>query len=77
VQDSEAADPQCRYVGNAEQLALALGALPQHTRVALVLQALGYREGEIARYMGRTSRSVRNWLVSGRAHLLEAVEEAR
>jgi RNA polymerase sigma-70 factor (ECF subfamily) len=77
VQDPEAADPQCRYEDNTEQLALALGALPQHVRFALVLHASGYREVEIARSVGRTSRTVRTWLVSGRAHLLEAVEGAR
>jgi RNA polymerase sigma-70 factor (ECF subfamily) len=77
VQDPEAADPQCRYEGNNEQLALALGALPQHARVALVLHASGYCEEEIALSVGRTSRTVRNWLTSGRAHLMKAVEGAR
>jgi DNA-directed RNA polymerase specialized sigma24 family protein len=77
VQDPEAVDPQSRYEGNAEEVALALGTLPQHARLALVLHAIGYREVEIARYVGRTSRTVRNWLVSGRAQLVEVVEGAR
>ena len=77
VQDREAVDPQARYQGNAEQVAVALGALPQNERLALVLQASGYREVEIARVVGRTSRTVRNWLASGRAQLVEAVEGAR
>jgi len=77
VPDPEAADPQCRYEGNAEQLALALGALPQHARLALALHASGYQEVEIARSVGRTSRTVRNWLVSGRAQLMEALEGTR
>ena len=49
MQDREAADPQSRYEGNAEQVAVALGALPQNARLALVLHASGYREVEIAR----------------------------
>jgi RNA polymerase sigma-70 factor (ECF subfamily) len=77
VQDPVAVDPQCRYDGSAEQLALALGALPHHTRLALVLHASGYPEVEIARLVGRTSRTVRTWLTSGRVHLLEAMEEVR
>jgi RNA polymerase sigma-70 factor, ECF subfamily len=77
VLDREAVDPQTRYEGNAEQLAVAFGALPQNERLALVLQASGYREVEIARLVCRTARTVRNWLTSGRAQLVEAVEGAR
>jgi RNA polymerase sigma-70 factor, ECF subfamily len=77
VCDCEAADPQVRYEGNAGQLVAFLGTLPQHERLALVLHASGYREVEIARRVGKTSRTVRNWLVSGRKHLAEAMEEAR
>ena len=77
IQDPEATDPQSHYEGSAEQVALALRALPHHTRIALVLHASGYREVEIARRVGRTSRTVRNWLTSGRAQLVEAVEGAR
>jgi RNA polymerase sigma-70 factor (ECF subfamily) len=77
VQDREGVDPQGRYEGNAGQLVAFLGTLPQHERLALVLHASGYREVEIARRVGRTSRTVRNWLVSGRTHLAEAMEEAR
>jgi RNA polymerase sigma-70 factor (ECF subfamily) len=77
VQDREAVDPQTRYQGNAEQVALALGALPQNARLALVLRVSGYREVEIGRLVGRTSRTVRKWLASGRAQLVEAVEGAR
>ena len=77
VQDRKAVDPQTRYQGNAEQVALALGALPQNARLALLLQASGYREVEIARVVGRTSRTVRTWLTSGRKQLVEALEGAR
>jgi RNA polymerase sigma-70 factor, ECF subfamily len=77
VQDPEAADPQSRYEGNVEQVALALGTLPQHARVALVLHASGYHEVEIARFVGRTSRTVRTWRTLGRTQLLEALEDAR
>ena len=77
AQDPETTDPQCHYEGNTEQLALALGTLPQHARVAPVLHASGYREVEIACYVGRTSRTVRTWLTNGRAQLMEAVEGAR
>ena len=77
VQDREGVDPQTRYEGNAEQVALALGALPHHVQLALVLQASGYREVEIARRVDRTSRTVRNWLVSGRTRLVETVEGGR
>jgi RNA polymerase sigma-70 factor (ECF subfamily) len=76
VHDCEAADPQSRYNGSAEQLALALGTLPQHERLALVLHASGYREVEIARRVGRTPRTVRNWLSSGRTQLGKAMEGA-
>jgi RNA polymerase sigma-70 factor, ECF subfamily len=77
VRDCEAADPQVRYEGDAGQLVAFLGALPQNARLALVLHASGYREVEIARRVGRTSRTVRTWLVSGRTHLAVAMEEAR
>lgn len=77
VQNREAVDPQSRYEGNAEQVALALGALPHHVQLALVLQASGYREVEIGRVVGRTSRTVRKWLASGRKQLVETVEGAR
>jgi RNA polymerase sigma-70 factor, ECF subfamily len=77
VRDCEAADPQVRYEGNAGQLVAFLETLPHHERLALVLHASGYREVEIARRVGRTSRTVRTWLVSGRMHLAEAMEEAR
>jgi RNA polymerase sigma-70 factor, ECF subfamily len=77
VQDREAADPQARYDGSTEQVALALGALPHNERLALALLASGYREVEIARRVGKTSRTVRYWLTSGRAQLVEAVEGAR
>jgi RNA polymerase sigma-70 factor, ECF subfamily len=77
VQDREAVDPQARYDGSAEQVALALGALPQNARLALALLASGYREVEIARRFGKTSRTVRYWLASGRKRLVEAVEGAR
>jgi RNA polymerase sigma factor (sigma-70 family) len=62
VHNPEAVDPQYRYEGNTEQLAL---------------HASGYHEVEIARSVGRTSRTVRTWLMNGRAHLLEALEGAR
>jgi RNA polymerase sigma-70 factor, ECF subfamily len=77
VCDCEAADPLVRYEGNTGQLVAFLGTLPHHERSALVLYASGYREVEIARRVGKTSRTVRNWLVSGRTHLAEAMEEAR
>jgi RNA polymerase sigma-70 factor, ECF subfamily len=77
VHDCEAADPQVRYEGDAGQLVAFLGTLPHHERLALVLYASGYREMEIGRFVGKTSRTVRNWLVSGRTHLAEAMEEAR
>ena len=77
VQDPESADPQSHYEGSAEQVALALDALPQYARQALVLHASGYHEVEIARYVGRTSRTVRNWLTSGRSQLVEALEGTR
>jgi RNA polymerase sigma-70 factor, ECF subfamily len=77
VQDREAVDPQGRYEGNAEQVAVALGALPHHVQLTLVLRARGYREVEIARRVGKTSRTVRYWLASGRKQLVEAVEGAR
>ena len=77
VQDQRAVDPQGRYEGNAEQVAVALGALPHHVQLALVLRASGYGEVEIGRFVGRTSRTVRNWLSSGRTHLAEAMEGAR
>jgi RNA polymerase sigma-70 factor, ECF subfamily len=77
IQDPEAADPQRRYEGTSEEVALALGALPQKARLALVLHASGYREVEIATSVGKTSRTVHNWLTSGRSQLMEAVEGAR
>lgn len=77
VQDRRTVDLQGRYEGNAEQVAVALGALPHHVQLVLVLRASGYREVEIGRVVGRTSRTVRNWLASGRAQLVEAVEGAR
>jgi RNA polymerase sigma-70 factor, ECF subfamily len=77
VQDREVVDTLTRYKGNAEQVAVALGALPQKARLALLLRASGYREVEIGRFVGRTSRTVRYWLASGRVQLVEAVEGAR
>ena len=77
VQDREAVDPQVRYEGNAEQLAVALEALPHHVQLAILLRASGYREVEIARHVGRTPRTVRNWQALGRAQLVEAVEGTR
>jgi RNA polymerase sigma-70 factor (ECF subfamily) len=74
VQDREAVDPQSRYEGIAEQVVAALGALPHNERLVLLLRASGYREVEIGRLVGRTSRTVRTWLASGRAQLVEAVE---
>jgi RNA polymerase sigma factor (sigma-70 family) len=77
MQDRETADPQTRDEGNAEQVALALGALPQNAKLALVLHVSGYREVEIARRVGKTSRTACIWLASGRSQLVEAVEEVR
>jgi RNA polymerase sigma-70 factor, ECF subfamily len=77
MQDREGVDPQSRYEGNVEQVAVALEALPQNTRLVLLLRASGYREVEIGRFVGRTSRTVRTWLTSGRVQLVEAVEGAR
>jgi RNA polymerase sigma-70 factor (ECF subfamily) len=77
VRDREAADPQTYYEGNAEQVATTLRALPQHEFFALALLTSGYREKEIARLVGKTPRTVRYWLTSGRKHLAQAVEEAR
>ena len=75
MQDREAADPQTRYTGSAEQVSTALAVLPQHERLALALLASGYREVEIARRVGKTTRTVRNWLASGRAQLRQRMEE--
>ena len=77
MQDREAADPQTRYAGSAEQVAVALGILPQNERLALALLGSGYREVEIARQVGKTPRTVRNWLASGRTHLIQAMEGER
>ncbi len=77
VQDSEAADPQTRYEGSAQPMAAVLGVLPQHERLALALRASGYREVEIAKQVGKTPRTVRYWLTSGRMHLAQAMEEER
>ena len=77
VQDREAADPQTRYAGSAEQVAVTFGALPHNERLVLALLASGFREVEIARRVGKTTRTVRNWLASGRAHLVLAMEEER
>jgi RNA polymerase sigma-70 factor (ECF subfamily) len=77
VQDREVVDPQVRYEENAGQLAVALEALPHHERLAILLRASGYREVEIGRVVGRTSRTVRTWLASGRKQLVETVEGAR
>jgi DNA-directed RNA polymerase specialized sigma24 family protein len=51
--------------------------LPHHERLAILLRASGYREVEIGRVVGRTSRTVRTWLASGRKQLVETVEGAR
>jgi RNA polymerase sigma-70 factor, ECF subfamily len=77
VQDREAADPQTRYAGSAEQVAVTFGALPHNERLALALLASGYREVEIARRVGKTPRTVRYWLTSGRMHLAQAMEGER
>ena len=77
LQDREAADPQTRYAGRAEQVAVTFGALPHNERLTLALLASGYREVEIARRVGKTSRTVRNWFTSGRAHLAQAMEGER
>jgi RNA polymerase sigma-70 factor (ECF subfamily) len=77
VHGPEAADPQTRYAGSAKQVAAALGSLPHNERLALGLLASGYREVEIARRVGKTPRTVRTWLASGRTHLLQAMEGER
>jgi RNA polymerase sigma-70 factor (ECF subfamily) len=77
VQDREAADPQTRYQGSADQVAVALRALPHNERLTLALLASGYREVEIARRVGKTPRTVRNWFTSGRKHLAQAMEGER
>jgi RNA polymerase sigma-70 factor (ECF subfamily) len=77
MQDREAADPQTRYAGSAEQVAVALEALTHNERLALALLARGYREVEIARRVGKTPRTVRNWFASGRTHLIQAMEVER
>jgi RNA polymerase sigma-70 factor (ECF subfamily) len=77
MQDSETTDPQTRYAGSAEQVAAALAVLPQYERLALALRASGYREVEIARQVGKTPRTVRYWLTSGRMHIAQALEEER
>jgi RNA polymerase sigma-70 factor (ECF subfamily) len=77
VQDREAADPQTRYAGRAEQVAVALEALPDNERLALAMLASGYREVEIARRVGKTPRTVRYWFTSGRKHLAQAMEGER
>ncbi len=53
----------------AEQLAQALAALPRRERRALLLQAQGYSEGEIAQAEGTTRAAVKQRLFRGR-HLV-------
>ena len=74
VHDRQAADPQTRYEGRAEQVAAALLAMPRREREALTWYAAGYREGEIASLVGKTTRTVRNWLARGRAQLVQGME---
>jgi RNA polymerase sigma-70 factor, ECF subfamily len=74
VHDRQAADPQIRYEGRAEQVAAALSTLPRCEREALALYAAGYREVEIASLVGKTPRTVRNWLARGRAQLAQGME---
>ncbi len=73
----EATDPQTRYAGSAQEVAAALGSLAHNERIALALHASGYREVEIARHVGKTPRTVRNWLSLGRTHLLQVMEGER
>ena len=77
VQDREAADPQTRYAESAKQVDVPFGALPHNERLTLALLASGYREVEIARRVGKTPRTVRNWFTSGRKHLAQAMEGER
>jgi RNA polymerase sigma-70 factor, ECF subfamily len=77
MQDREAADPQTHYAGSAEKVAAALAVLPHNERLALALLTSGYREVEIARRVGKTPRTVRTWLTSGRTHRAQAMEGER
>jgi RNA polymerase sigma-70 factor, ECF subfamily len=74
VHDREAADPQTRYEGRAEQVAVALSTMPRCECEALALYAAGYHEVEIASLVGKTPRTVRNWLARGRAQLAQRME---
>jgi DNA-directed RNA polymerase specialized sigma24 family protein len=55
-------------------VAVALAALPHNERLAFALLASGYREVEIARPVGKTLRTLRNWLASTRAQLLQGMQ---
>lgn len=65
----EACDPQTRYSGGAEPVALALAELPECYRAGLLLYAEGYSSAEIAQVQGKTTHAMKLFLARARDSL--------